>query len=715
MSLLQDAVLNDLRHHSTFDLSFTNTFSFDPGPVAPVLCQEIFPGDFVRVNDSTSITTAPLKSPLKGVFEQEIAYFFVPLRLYQQLFDTNRQTFSASAPFPTCFRPGIVFSDNPGINDGESSSSAGGVVPANFASAPGSLVEFMNTYPAYTLNGYAVVNAANDTSSGFPRFPDMVMNEFKFISYYDIIRQYFSDPQVPYVPVIGPSIAPVEPSSAFDYDLADRAMSACQIPGYTTIPLGFLDDFIQNLVALSACGSPTGAKFNVVVHAGTPDARQIDYYDLGVSEYFSVFTPNYFSAADVWFNLAHDKSYRFVPPCPWGFSRSLYSGNQGATSAQRMNYSASGLFDSNSFDLFATWNIPYGGLCLRTLRPDLFTAFFKEANYNDLEKSVTINTLDDMPGGSSITFNQIRIGSHLQAYNDRLFMSDGRYGGFVESEWCVKTDKRLCIPEILGVHSGYIDFRTVVSSSTAVPETTEAGQSVDNGLGQLGGQGYGHMSGKPITFSASEHGLLIAVYSIKPLISYSGRYDWYDDNLSLDDLYSPALDNIGFQPLPFKWMSSSTPRVVREDGVHYPISQMASFQNFLFGERQQAYGYQPAWNQLTTRVDETHGEFTVNGDLNYWVLNRDVWSGFKQAWLDSSDNGALDLMNLCSAPFVWPFQYEYPFVLQDYDVRTSATQASSNPANRLAVAGVAGNFHPQITFNMRIKRKKSKSIQPTLA
>lgn len=740
--LLQTAHLNDLRNYSNFDRSFRNLFSCDPGPLYVAMVEPVYPGDFFRLSEQVEITTSPLKSPLKGGFMQEIAYFFVPLRLYQQLFDTNRLTFDAKAPLPYCCPPGFILPDGysvvgqPDYDDAfswldEKIANGKSISAGNASVAPCSLVDLLNlagarTLPVYSENREGVRNGA----------PMEYINEIAPLAYVDIVRNYYSDPNVPFIPMIGTSFRARSfggfSSNYSGYD----GYHTLGAPYYNAVPLSFLDDLIQNVVSMSSRGVSPTMPYNVVVNAGTSDIRVVDNRTAAVDvstivvgsespvpggpglpvEYlvskvnsgifaagYTSYSINRFSVAGIWDNLAMDVDYLDVGPCPWGTYNpaTIMFGvgdfNKGIN--QRfVGGSEAGIFSDfiNTDYFMPTWHVPCGGLFLRTLRPDLFSAFFDKQNYSDLEESVTINGSTDGSGNTELTYNQIRVGSHLQAFNDRLFMSDGRYGGFVETEWCVQCDTHLCIPEILGVHRSYINFKTVVSqSNSSAPELSSDSVS---GLGDLGGLGYGRMSGRPITFSAKEHGIIMAIYSIAPLVSYGNRYDSYFDHQTLDDFYSPAFDNVGFQPLPIRWMNTSGRMVMSNGKLEYDIASQFSAPWYALGN----VGYQPAWNELTSRVDETHGEFSPNGELSFWAINR------KFDYPQGIDWPVDVVFSSAYAPFVYPWLYEYPFTLQSYDVDVDDEFGSLVP-------GIASNFHADFQFFINCKRKKSKTIQPTLA
>lgn len=66
---------------STFDRSCTNTLTTQVGDVTPIYCEEVLPGDSVRMETSKVIRLTTLLSPVMGDLFADIYYFFVPNRI----------------------------------------------------------------------------------------------------------------------------------------------------------------------------------------------------------------------------------------------------------------------------------------------------------------------------------------------------------------------------------------------------------------------------------------------------------------------------------------------------------------------------------------------------------------------------------------------------------------------------------------------------------
>nr|WAE43587.1 MAG: major capsid protein [Microviridae sp.] len=66
---------------STFDLSYTKTFTCDMGQLIPVMCDEVVPGDFIKLGNQCVIRFQPLVAPVLHEINVYTHYFFVPNRI----------------------------------------------------------------------------------------------------------------------------------------------------------------------------------------------------------------------------------------------------------------------------------------------------------------------------------------------------------------------------------------------------------------------------------------------------------------------------------------------------------------------------------------------------------------------------------------------------------------------------------------------------------
>lgn len=81
MSNIYNNVRSNRPGRSVFNLSYDKKFDGDMGYLYPVLCDEVVPGDVVKVGNQTVIRFQPLVAPIMHEINVYTHYFFVPYRL----------------------------------------------------------------------------------------------------------------------------------------------------------------------------------------------------------------------------------------------------------------------------------------------------------------------------------------------------------------------------------------------------------------------------------------------------------------------------------------------------------------------------------------------------------------------------------------------------------------------------------------------------------
>lgn len=694
MALIRDAMMKTPNGYSWFDLSRTNGFDANPGWLYPCFADEVLPGDTWYIDISNDISTAPLLAPLKGSFTQEIAFFFVPTRLYVQNFDVNSLNFdiiNQTLPvcMPPCYFTGFTTATTypmpeKGLTGRCNLGSMLDMYPENY----------IEPLPISGNSAYLTSTAAGsstDWPGGIAVKPAILqplldarvpLNAECIIGYYDIFRNYYSNPQeefcygcfAPYQSTYTTSNTGVP--TGFD-PLAETMIDQ--------IPLKFFDDFILRVVNLSSNVHSGG----IGLFQDSEGSMLVD-----VMHCWNVTTLYYWNNTNTaakpgsYYGYTSTSYAPSFPTCSYYDDLGLFVGNYITNDTVRnvaMRGWANGNTASSGFKSFGvdvvgygTAARTYGGLMLRTHKPDMFTAWFNSQTYQKMLSRAAIAT-----DNNQFTMQQLWFGSHLADYLTRGMLSGGRYSDWVYSQFGVKCDQELCIPELLGVFRSSINFGEV---------TCTAG---DN-LGELAGKGYGSLNGKRISFTANENGHVIGIYSIVPNVSYSQSAHPMYERLYYSDIFSESMDNIGFQSLPNRWLSafaSSSNNAGQSLSYGWPrlIGSGTTATSTPVKAPMQIVGVQPAWQEYMTAVDRVHGSFSVGSDLDYWKISRNFVAKMPQ---DISNTGIQGSDSFNATSYVLPWQYNYPFADQDVS---------------------AGNFLVSFLFNTRVRRGKSKNPMPTLA
>lgn len=232
---------------------------------------------------------------------------------------------------------------------------------------------------------------------------------------------------------------------------------------------------------------------------------------------------------------------------------------------------------------------PLEGLMVKTYQSDLLNNWMN-TEWLDGENGINAVTAVDTSSGS-FDINSLIVARKTFEMLTRITMSDGDYAGWQTAVYDHKGKWNIERPLYIGGFSEEIVFQEVVSNSAAENEP----------LGTLAGRGLNiNKKGSEIYYKADEAGYLIGLTSITPRLDYSDGNDFDVSLDSIDDLHKPSLDGISFQDL-------NTKQAAWWDGN---IQEVFSF------------GKQVAWQNYMTDINQVHGEFALNGEYDWMILQR---------------------------------------------------------------------------------------------
>lgn len=258
----------------------------------------------------------------------------------------------------------------------------------------------------------------------------------------------------------------------------------------------------------------------------------------------------------------------------------------------------------------------------RCLPPYYLESWMSTSNYNDSEITVDLEA-----GNNSVSFRNISVASHIQRWMDLAGAGSGRYSDYLEGQFDVSRIKNCHVPLFLGADRQYL-------GSKVIYQTTGAGDA-DSPLGAFAGQASGGDKFRHRSYKFGENGYFMVMASLVPDVVYSRGLDPFLRELSLGDVYTPALDNLAMEPLMVETLDAA-PSVtslsfdddLNTAGIHLSHT-MQEIKNV-------AVGYVPAWSRLMQNVSRSHGRLTTS--LSYWLLNRDYGYRFQR---NSAENAEL--------------------------------------------------------------------------
>lgn len=195
---------------------------------------------------------------------------------------------------------------------------------------------------------------------------------------------------------------------------------------------------------------------------------------------------------------------------------------------------------------------------------------------------------------SGISINDLRGVNSLQRYLEAKYRKGLRYRDQMSSIFGVDIKEDvLDMPEFIGSVTQRIDVSQINQTSAAVG---------DSPLGSFAGQLSAVGGGRKIRKYCDEHGFIIGILSVVPVPCYSQLLPKHFTKLH-DPLeyWAPQFNHIGFQPIKY---DEVCPLQAENAGI--PLNR--------------TFGYQRAWYEYLSRVDEVHGQFRTI--FNNFVLSR---------------------------------------------------------------------------------------------
>ena len=160
----------------------------------------------------------------------------------------------------------------------------------------------------------------------------------------------------------------------------------------------------------------------------------------------------------------------------------------------------------------------------------------------------------------------------------------------------------------------------------------------------------------------------MGIGSITPRIDYSQGNEFYNELKTLDDIHKPALDGIGYQD------SLNWQRAWWDDQYQNATSRL-----------QPSAGKTVAWINYMTNINKTFGNFAVNANEAFMVLNRNYELN------PSGTVGNTLIADLTT--YIDPVKYNYIFAETNLD---------------------AMNFWVQTKFDIKVRRLISAKQIPNL-
>lgn len=305
-----------------------------------------------------------------------------------------------------------------------------------------------------------------------------------------------------------------------------------------------------------------------------------------------------------------------------------------------------------------TTSVQYG-LCLKTYNSDLLQNW---VNTEWIEGTTGINEISavDVSEGK-LTMDALNLAQKVYNMLNRIAVSGGTYRDWLETVFTGGNYMERCeTPMFEGGMSTEVVFQEVISNSA----------SGEQPLGTLAGRGYdtGKQKGGHIKIKVTEPCFIMGIGSITPRIDYSQGNEFFNELKTVDDIHKPALDGIGYQ-----------------DSLNWQRAWWDDTRMDQNGRLQSSAGKTVAWINYMTNINRTFGNFAINDNEAFMVLNRNY---------ELSPNAGTNETKIADlTTYIDPVKFNYIFADTNLD---------------------AMNFWVQTKFDIKVRRLISAKQIPNL-
>lgn len=620
----------DLRtyNRSTHDLSFAWRNTQGVGTLVP--CCKILglPGDTADIEIDAKVMTHPTIGPLFGSYKLQVDFFVAPIRLYNAMLHNNALNIGldmSKVKLPK-LRVQVTNSMTPTAENPWSQIS------------PSCILSYLG------LRGYGINTGASATTFSFNAVP--------ILAYLDIFKNYYANKQETDYYWLG--------KSTFTYSVISTGLSFEAINGTWYVKEGSglvingaTEENIKRLVykwssneAIVENGHIIGSKTIELTHDD-----MLNYFDFKWSSgngAYSIKGPGLFPV-------------RAFIKADFSDETMVQKAELSELDTIRENILAGGANEISVTTLGSTYlnslTTVYGkfrnsmqsnqGLLLKTYQSDIFNNWIN-SEWIDEENGISAITAVSTVG-DEFTIDSLNLAKKVYDMLNRIAVSGGSYRDWIETVYTSDFTIHAETPIYEGGMSDEIVFEQVVSNSA----------TTDEPLGTLAGRGTlgGNKKGGRLHIKINEPSYIIGICSITPRVDYCQGNDWDMYLETMNDLHKPQLDGIGYEDL------------LCRDAAWWQAEG-------------NSFGKTVAWIHYMTNFNKTYGNFAIEGNEAFMVLNR---------YFDPEDGDYTGKINTSS--YINPRDYTYTFAENKLDSQ---------------------NFWVQLGFNIKMRRVMSAKQIPTL-
>lgn len=634
----------DLRSYerSTHDRSFIFRSTMAPGTLVPFLVDMGLTGDTWDINLEASVLTHPTIGPLFGSFKVQLDVFTADVRLYQGKLHNN--AINIGLKMETIKLPQILME----ANDIDLTKD-----PDNQQINPSCILKYLGIGGiGHRIGGTGLV--------------DREFNAIHYLAYGDIYKNYYANKQEEVGAVIHntdviKTITVVTVQDASGNEIVNEYYSGLAPANWSMTP--------DSNITFEYTGTAPEPEDLLVTMGNGQNYAITDMFD-----------KIEFKTVPVLFIQASEPREQFIGTLLKWWLYAIPEENRKPQIVYFPLENIDGMREDilsqasnpNAFTISDATDSPYGlplqktgdvyskttpleGLYLKTYQSDIFNNWISTEWLDGVNGINAITAIDTSAG--EFTIDTLTLKRKIYNMLNAIAISGGTYDDWLDVNWDEERHAKPETPEYHGGLSKELIFQEVVSNSASSSEG-------DQPLGTLAGRGVlskKHKGGY-VRIKPKEPTAIMGIVSITPRIDYSQGNEWFVNLKTMDDFHKPALDQIGFQDLitdQMAWWDTGN------NG-----SGVSTFRSV---------GKQPAWINYMTNYNKVFGNFAIESEQMFMVLNRRY----------EFDKSAKDIKDLTT--YIDPAKFNHIFAYTKRD---------------------AQNFWVQIGINMEVRRKMSAKIMP---
>lgn len=608
-------------NRSTHNLSETFRSTMSTGTLVPFLVLPTLPGDTIDIDLDVDVRTLPTVGPLFGSYKVQLDVYQIPLRLYMRDLQMNKLEIGrdmSKVKFPLMELKANDISL--GLNYEYSKEQPwGGKEIGNCQIEPSTILSYLG------MKGLGQSPEGNKAEWVFRQF-----NAIPWLMYWDIFKQYYANKMEDKAYYIHNDMRKQEELVKVITLISNNTSKTIPFATNTQMKIGsqfhmifeFLNyedynAFLENEIIVKITHDPpselakdrtlTAKDFNIQRNEG----QQKIYFEW---KFDFLDAP----APEMTVNVDTQIAYDYARPNLKTFDlknidvmRNIIMVQNGdaplvlnADGNEETLEPYASIFKGVKKDGGLFWEIQalqckQEGLAIKTYQSDVNNNWLN-TEWIDGANGVNAVTAIQIGEDGKFTLDEFNIKKKVYDMLNHIVASGGSYDDWQDTIWGVNRIRQIASPVYEGGLSKELIFQEVISNSASDVNGEQA-------LGTLAGRGVvgnGKKGGK-LVIKTTEPSYIIGIASLTPRIDYSTGNEWHTNLLNMGELHNPYLDAIGYQDL-----------ITDTLAFWDTIAKTGGTQIY------KKAGKQPSWINYQTSKNKVFGNFALENEQMFMVLNR---------------------------------------------------------------------------------------------